>query len=114
VKRLSLKAAGAIFVAFVCAVSGWTVRSSREVDDGGRKPIVFRAGWLVGGDIDAALHRLEPLHPHYRVTTTTATTQDASVDAQRLLPATAGGVPPDVVFFDRFAVGEWVSTGMMG
>ncbi|MDX9974100.1 MAG: extracellular solute-binding protein [FCB group bacterium] len=32
-------------------------------------------------------------------------------DPQRLLCAVAGGDPPDVVFFDRFAVGEWASRG---
>ncbi len=41
--------------------------------------------------------------------------QSASVnkteDPQRLLCGIAGGDPPDVVFFDRFAVGEWASKG---
>jgi multiple sugar transport system permease protein len=108
-KRLSLRAAGAVFVAFVCAVSWWTYRSSHDADDGGREQIVFWAGWLVGDDVYAALHRFEQLHPQYRVVATTGTAQDVSGDAQRLLSAIAGGVPPDVVFFDRFAVGEWAS-----
>lgn len=30
---------------------------------------------------------------------------------QRLLCAVAGGDPPDVVYFDRFAVGEWAARG---
>lgn len=41
--------------------------------------------------------------------------QSASInktdDPQRLLCAVAGGDPPDVVFFDRFAVAEWASRG---
>ena len=41
--------------------------------------------------------------------------QSASVnktdDPQRLLCGIAGGDPPDVVFFDRFAVGEWAAKG---
>lgn len=41
--------------------------------------------------------------------------QTASVnrtsDPQRLLCAIAGGDPPDVVWFDRFAVGEWAARG---
>ena len=41
--------------------------------------------------------------------------QSASVnktdDPQRLLCGVAGGDPPDVVFFDRFAVGEWAAKG---
>ncbi|MGC8847041.1 MAG: extracellular solute-binding protein, partial [Candidatus Hydrogenedens sp.] len=32
-------------------------------------------------------------------------------DPQRLLCAVAGGDPPDVVFFDRFAVAQWASRG---
>ena len=32
-------------------------------------------------------------------------------DPQRLLTAVAGGDPPDVVWFDRFAVGEWAARG---
>lgn len=41
--------------------------------------------------------------------------QSASVnktsDPQRLLCGIAGGDPPDVVWFDRFAVGEWAARG---
>src|SRR5690606_27759900 len=33
-------------------------------------------------------------------------------DPQRLMCAVAGGDPPDVVWFDRFAVGEWASRGV--
>ena len=36
-------------------------------------------------------------------------TVDRQDDPQRLLTAVAGGAPPDVVFFDRFAVGEWAN-----
>jgi len=32
-------------------------------------------------------------------------------DPQRITTAVAGGNPPDVVFFDRFAVGEWAARG---
>lgn len=32
---------------------------------------------------------------------------DRTADSQRLLCAIAGGDPPDVVWFDRFAIGEW-------
>jgi ABC-type sugar transport system permease subunit/ABC-type glycerol-3-phosphate transport system substrate-binding protein len=38
-------------------------------------------------------------------------TFDRTGDPQRLLCAIAGGDPPDVVWFDRFAVGEWASRG---
>ncbi|HEV3189997.1 MAG TPA: extracellular solute-binding protein [Polyangiaceae bacterium] len=107
-KRLSLRAAVALFVLFVCSVSYWTFRSSAESTDG-REDIVLWAGWMLGDDIYGAIDRFEKLHPQYHVIATTGTAQDATGDAQRLLSAVAGGVPPDVVFFDRFAIGEWAS-----
>jgi multiple sugar transport system permease protein len=64
---------------------------------------------MLGDDIYAAIDRFEKIHPEYRVSATTGTAQDATGDSQRLLSAIAGGVPPDVVFFDRFAIGEWAS-----
>jgi multiple sugar transport system permease protein len=108
-KRLSLSAAVAIFLAFVCAASWWTYRSSRQESADGRDDVVLWAGWMLGDDIYAAIDRFEKAHPNIHVTATTGTAQDATGDAQRLLSAVAGGVPPDVVFFDRFAVGEWAS-----
>jgi multiple sugar transport system permease protein len=107
-KRLSLRAAVALFALFVAATSWWTYRSSRAQEDA-REPVVLWAGWLLGDDIYGAIARFEKEHPQYRVTATTGTAQDATGDAQRLLSAVAGGVPPDVVFFDRFAVGEWAA-----
>jgi ABC-type sugar transport system permease subunit/ABC-type glycerol-3-phosphate transport system substrate-binding protein len=109
VKGLSLRAAAVLFVFFAFAVSWWTYHSSRELNEGGRENIVLWAGWMLGDDIYAAIDRFEKLHPQYHVTATTGTAQDATGDSQRLLSAIAGGVPPDVVFFDRFAVGEWAS-----
>ncbi len=108
-KRLSLRVAALLFLSLAVAVSWWTVRSSREANEDGREPIVFWAGWMIGDDIYAAIDRFEHVHPQYRVVATTGTAQDAVGDAQRLLSAIAGGVPPDVVFFDRFAIGEWAS-----
>ena len=108
-KGLSLKAAVALFVLLVSAVSWWTYHSARETAEDGRENIVFWAGWMLGDDVYAAIDRFEKLHPQYRVTATTGTAQDAVGDSQRLLSAIAGGVPPDIVFFDRFEIGEWAS-----
>jgi multiple sugar transport system permease protein len=107
--RFSLGRAVALFVLLAAALSWWTMRSADEGDRDGREHIVFWAGWLLGDDIYGAIDRFEKLHPQYRVTATTGTAQDATGDAQRLLSAIAGGVPPDIVFFDRFAIGEWAS-----
>lgn len=108
-RGLSLKAAVALFALLVCALSWWTYHSARDASEDYRENIVFWAGWSLGDDIYAAIDRFEKLHPQYRVTATTGTAQDAVGDSQRLLCAIAGGVPPDVVFFDRFEIGEWAS-----
>src|SRR5882724_8757951 len=106
---MSLRRAVTLFLAFTVAVGWWALRSPVEATQGGREPIVFWAGWMIGDDIYGAIDRFERLHPEYRVIATTGTAQDATGDAQRLLSAIAGGVPPDVVFFDRFAIGEWAA-----
>src|SRR5882724_2482964 len=106
---MSLRRAVTLFLAFTVAVGWWALRSSAQTGRDGREPIVFWAGWMIGDDIYGAIDRFERLHPEYRVIATTGTAQDATGDAQRLLSAIAGGVPPDVVFFDRFAIGEWAA-----
>jgi ABC-type sugar transport system permease subunit/ABC-type glycerol-3-phosphate transport system substrate-binding protein len=95
----------ALFVVGSCR--GRDAPAGASKDD--REEIVFWAGWLLGDDIYAAIDRFERTHPRYRVLATTGTAPDATGDAQRLLSAIAGGVPPDVVFFDRFAIGEWAA-----
>src|SRR4051794_23615144 len=109
-KKLFVGKRGALAALLAAIVALWALRASpRSEGDDGREPLVFYAGWMVGDDIYGAIHRFEQLHPEYRVTTTTSAAQDETGDAQRLLLAIAGGVPPDVVFFDRFAVDEWAS-----
>src|SRR5207237_8097805 len=49
----------------------------------------------------------------YKVILGNATSADITSDAQRLLCAVAGKVPPDVVWFDRFAIGEWAARGAL-
>ncbi|MCC6696781.1 MAG: extracellular solute-binding protein [Candidatus Hydrogenedentes bacterium] len=49
--------------------------------------------------------------PAIKVILGQSATFDRTSDPQRLLCAIAGGDPPDVVWFDRFAVGEWASRG---
>src|SRR6201999_4104555 len=51
--------------------------------------------------------------PKYKVILGSATSPDVTGDAQRLLCAVTGQVPPDVVWFDRFAIGEWAGRGAL-
>ncbi len=49
--------------------------------------------------------------PRIRVVMGQSASINRTDDPQRLLCSVAGGDPPDVVFFDRFAVGEWAARG---
>ncbi|HMI83454.1 MAG TPA: extracellular solute-binding protein [Polyangiaceae bacterium] len=108
--RVSLRSSLLAFIAFLVAVSWWTWTATRDVEEDGRERIVFWSGWSMRDDvIYDVIRRFEQLHPHYRVTTGTGTARDLVGDAQRLMSAIAGGVPPDLVFFDRLGIGEWAS-----
>lgn len=53
-------------------------------------------------------HAADPAHqPVFRVVSGQNATRDPVGDPTRFLVSVAGGVPPDVVLFDRFAVAEW-------
>src|SRR6202012_5913572 len=58
-------------------------------------------------DVYALAHEFELKNPQYRVVISSTAERDTTSDSQRLLSAIAGGVPPDVVLFPRFATGEW-------
>lgn len=59
----------------------------------------------------SALDEFERRNPQYRVRLALNTTADSQGDPTRFLIGLAGGEPPDVIFFDRFAVAEWASRG---
>ncbi len=58
-----------------------------------------------------AMHDGSDGQPAIRVIMGQSASVNRTDDPQRLLCAVAGGEPPDVVFFDRFAVGEWAARG---
>lgn len=109
---MALVLAGVVAVALTL----WTIRSMSSETADGRETVVFWSGPQLGEDIYAVIHQFEELQqnrdpqtgrPRYKVIMGTATSPDVTGDAQRLLCAVAGEVPPDVVWFDRFAIGEW-------
>jgi ABC-type sugar transport system permease subunit/ABC-type glycerol-3-phosphate transport system substrate-binding protein len=55
------------------------------------------------------LHSGQDGKPAIRVISAQSASVNKTNDPQRLLCGIAGGDPPDVVWFDRFAVGEWAS-----
>jgi ABC-type sugar transport system permease subunit/ABC-type glycerol-3-phosphate transport system substrate-binding protein len=54
-------------------------------------------------------HEADPSQPIYRVVSGQDASYDMTGDPTRFLISIAGGEPPDVVKFDRFAVAEWSS-----
>jgi multiple sugar transport system permease protein len=101
----------------VALLAIWTIRSMSTETSDGRQTIVFWGAIQLGEDIYAVVNQFEHLpenldangHPKYKVVLGTATSPSITEDQQRLLCAVSGGVPPDVVWFDRFAIGEWAA-----
>lgn len=82
-----------------------------EARDAGKIEITY---WTVPAfieDIKPAVEEFERRNPEYRVLIGTASVRDLAGDPTRFLLGVAGEVPPDVIFFDRFAIVEWASRG---
>lgn len=54
---------------------------------------------------------IDPSYPVYRVVSGQHASRDQVADPTRFLISVAGGMPPDVIFFDRFAITEWAARG---
>lgn len=52
-------------------------------------------------------HAADPSRPIYRVISGQNASRGMTGDPTRFLLSVAGGMPPDVIYFDRFAVAEW-------
>lgn len=80
--------------------------------DGSVTEIVY---WNIPGPfgeaVRPALEEFERRNPQYKVVYGTATAADTVGDPTRFLLSVAGDVPPDLMFFDRFAIVEWASRG---
>ena len=98
-------------IVVVVALCIWTMRQTSDKAPDGREMIVFWGNTSLGEEVETIIHQFELEHPKYQVVMSKAVARDMTGDAQRLMSAIAGGVPPDVVFFDRFAIGEWASRG---
>ncbi len=81
--------------------------------DDGRTPIVVWGVTFLGDDVYTIASQFERDNPQYKVVISSGAERDTNSDGQRLLCAITGGVPPDVVFFGRHAIGEWASRGAL-
>jgi ABC-type sugar transport system permease subunit/ABC-type glycerol-3-phosphate transport system substrate-binding protein len=112
-----------LLAGFVVIVLGiWMWRSMSHQNSSGQQEIVFWGDGAADENIYAVLHQFENLpenldpatgKPKYKVILGSGTSPDVTGDAQRLLCAVTGQVPPDVVWFDRFAIGEWAGRGAL-
>ncbi len=50
-------------------------------------------------------------YPRYKVVAGQTASRNQTEDPTRFLLSLAGGSPPDVIFFDRFAISEWAARG---
>src|SRR2546425_7680563 len=58
-----------------------------------------------------AAHQRDPSHSIYRVVTGQNASRDQTADPTRFLVSVAGGMPPDLIRFDRYAISEWAARG---
>ncbi len=56
-------------------------------------------------------HALDSAKPVYRVISGQNAAKNQVADPTRFLVSVAGGTPPDVVWFDRYAIAEWAARG---
>ena len=86
-------------------------RPRQESRDAGVTEIVFWTPSGVGPTLRTIVEEFERRNPQYQVLMGTATVKDSTGDPTRFLLGVAGQVPPDLIYFDRFAVVEWASRG---
>ena len=58
-----------------------------------------------------AAHQRDPSHPIYHIVTGQNASRDQTADPTRFLVSVAGGMPPDLIRFDRYAISEWAARG---
>lgn len=95
---------------------------SRQVAGPGVVEITYMApGGPVAGAMDDVIrafeeesrlaHAQDPTRPIYRVVSGQNASRNQTEDPTRFLLGVAGGMPPDVIYFDRYAVSEWAARG---
>ncbi len=108
---VSLRTAVICFLCLIVGLAFWTYKTTNEEKIDGREVIVFWGSPRLTDQLAPVLRAFEAEHPQYKVIYSVPVTKNVEGDGQRLLCAIAGGVPPDLVYFDRFAIGEWASKG---
>ncbi len=90
----------------------WWLYPRREAADASRTEITVWFGGPIEGRQLAAIEAFEKRFPPYRAvlgSSATRTGLEGEGNPQRLMCGIAGGVPPEVVEYDRFAICQWAS-----
>ena len=115
----------------IIAVAGitlllWSLHPSRQLGATAHEEGVVEIVYMgPGGPISGAMedvireferlsreaHRKDPSKPIYRVVSGQNAARDQVSDPTRFLLSMAGDMPPDVIWFDRYAVAEWAGRG---
>ncbi len=113
---------GAFWGAVLVTLLWWLApQRSIQVEDGAVEiRYMGRSGPIQGAMEDAIRaferlsrerHAVDPAYPIYRVISGQDASRGQTEDPTRFLVSLAGGTPPDVIDFDRFAISEWASRG---
>jgi len=101
-----------IIAGFIAVLLLWWLYPSRstKTKDGITELVVWGPGKEFS-EMEPLLKRFERENPEYKVVIGRAAAKDMVADPQRFLCSVAGGMSPDVIKFDRFAISEWASRG---
>ena len=101
----------------------WLLSPSRseQAPEPGVVEISYMGGGPISGELGDAVrefeelsrqaHAKDPSKPIYRVVSGQSASRGQTEDPTRFLVGLAGGMPPDVIRFDRYAVTEWAARG---
>jgi multiple sugar transport system permease protein len=101
----------------------WLLSPSRseQAPEPGVVEISYMGGGPISGELGDAVrefeelsrqaHARDPSKPIYRVVSGQSASRGQTEDPTRFLVGLAGGMPPDVIRFDRYAVTEWAARG---
>lgn len=105
--------AGAILLVVAAALWWLYPGSGARTDDGRTEVTIWFNGPIEGRNL-AVADAFEKRFPQYRLilgSSAVRTGLEGEGNPQRLMCGIAGGVPPEVVEYDRFAVCQWASRG---
>jgi ABC-type sugar transport system permease subunit/ABC-type glycerol-3-phosphate transport system substrate-binding protein len=120
-----LESRKALVIALLVLVALWWLHPPRQLSQPLEANVVEITFMGPGGPLAGAMadvirafeiqseqaHAADPTKPVYRVVSGQNAARNQVADPTRFLVSVAGGSPPDVIEFDRYAVAEWAARG---